>query len=162
MDPRATPEARADTIADVIGHRLCFSGNQDDYYNPDNSYLDSLLKTHQGIPISLSALYLLVARRLGVPLAGITLPGHFIVGLFVRDRKARYYDPFNRGDVIGKVDCVRLVQQCGYRFEERFLLPVNDAQILVRMLNNLRHCYLRRQDTRREQAILRFLAAIDG
>jgi len=62
------PKTRVNAIAEVLGNRLGFTGNQAEYYNPENSFIDSVLKQRRGVPISLSAIYLLVAQRLEVPL----------------------------------------------------------------------------------------------
>ena len=140
-------------IAKVLGHDLGFVGNQNDYYSPENSYIVSVLDSRLGIPLTLSILYIIVGQRLGLPVHGVALPGHFIVGLFVRNRKPIYLDPFRRGIELSKLECVQLVEQCGYLYEDTHLQPVNTSLIIRRLLNHLYRSYASREDQRRLDGI---------
>lgn len=124
---------------------LQFRGNGDDYYDPRNSCLNSVLMRRLGIPISLSVVYIEVTRRLGRPMYGVGLPGHFIVGY--EDAEARYWiDPFHSGRILSFADCCALAKQTAgvdLRLNPAVLAPVNKRQILVRMLSNLKALYLR-------------------
>ncbi len=84
---------------------LGFRGNRRQYYDPRNSFLDDVVARRIGIPISLSVLAIVVGRRLGVPLAGVGLPGHFLV----RDRVDAevFVDPFDGGAVLDRAGCER-------------------------------------------------------
>lgn len=90
---------RCVVINRVLFHEFGFRGNSEDYENPDNSFLNRVLETKKGLPISLSILYLLVAERLGADLSPISYPGHFLVGSF-EDTLPFYVDPFKRGRFI--------------------------------------------------------------
>ncbi|EDY84731.1 hypothetical protein VDG1235_4364 [Verrucomicrobiia bacterium DG1235] len=94
-----SPRERCVVINRVLFHELEFRGNAEDYENPDNSFLNRVLETKKGLPISLSILYLLVAQRLGADLDPIAYPGHFLVGSFEEDLPF-YIDPFKRGRFI--------------------------------------------------------------
>jgi regulator of sirC expression with transglutaminase-like and TPR domain len=153
------PKTRVNAIAEVLGNRLGFTGNQAEYYNPENSFIDSVLKQRRGVPISLSAIYLLVAQRLEVPLDGIGLPGHFIVGIS-SDATFWGHDPFRRGRQLSDLDCARMVEQCGHTFDENQLKPVSPRYILVRSLNNLRQVYRRHEDDDRAAAVEHMLQAL--
>ncbi len=124
---------------------LQFRGNEDNYYDPRNSCLNSVLMRRLGIPISLSLVYMEIARRLGRPVYGIGLPGHFIV--CYEDAKARHWvDPFNAGRILSFADCCALAQQTAnvdLRANPAVLAPVSKRQILVRLLSNLKAIYLR-------------------
>jgi regulator of sirC expression with transglutaminase-like and TPR domain len=124
---------------------LQFRGNEDEYYDPRNSCLNSVLMRRLGIPISLSVLYIEVARRLGRNVYGVGLPGHFIAAY--EDADARYWiDPFHNGRILTFADCVALAKQranMDLRSNPAVLAPVNKRQILVRMLSNLKAIYLR-------------------
>jgi regulator of sirC expression with transglutaminase-like and TPR domain len=130
---------------DLLFEVLQFRGNDEDYYDPRNSCLNSVLMRRLGIPISLSVVYMEVARRLGRPMYGVGLPGHFIVAY--EDANSRYWiDPFNRGRVLSFADCCSLAKQTAgvdVRTNPAVLAPVNKRQILVRMLSNLKAIYLR-------------------
>jgi regulator of sirC expression with transglutaminase-like and TPR domain len=125
----AVPEARA--CAAVLGDRHGFAGDRDEYDHPDNSMLDRVLARRRGLPIVLSVVYVAAAGRAGVPLAGVGLPGHFVVGHFGADPPV-LLDPFAGGaPVEGSVD-------------PHLVRPWAPVEIAMRMLNNLVGSYQRR------------------
>lgn len=130
---------------ELLFNVLQFRGNQGDYYDPRNTCLNAVLTRRLGIPISLSVLYIEIARRLSRPVYGVGLPGHFIVAY--EDRSARYWiDPFNAGRILSFVDCCVLAKETAgvdVRSNPAVLARVNKSQILVRMLSNLKAIYLR-------------------
>ena len=87
---------RIDLFREYLFREKSFKGNTEDYYNPENSYLTSVLDSGKGIPVSLSVLAILVARRVDLPLEGVNLPGHFIVRYDSPDLRL-FLDPFNEG-----------------------------------------------------------------
>ncbi len=123
-------------------------GNVAEYEDPRNSFIDEVLERGLGLPITLCVIAMEVGRRVGAPIVGIGLPGHFIV----RDEAHPVYgDPFHEGSVYDK-DGVRgawthLVGP-GRPFDELHLAPVSERTILIRMLNNLRVVYAKRGDAR--------------
>jgi regulator of sirC expression with transglutaminase-like and TPR domain len=126
---------------------LGFAGNVNDYYDPHNSCLNDVLTERTGIPISLSVVYLEIARRLAKPVYGIGLPGHFVVqyndGLF-----SAYIDPFHSGKLLSAEDCCLLAQSMSGVDVSRnpaYLRPVSKRQIVFRMLDNLRNVYFSRK-----------------
>lgn len=118
---------------------LGFRGDRRNYYDPDNSYLDQVVRRRRGIPISLCALYLLVGRRLSLPLEGVGLPGHFIVRL--RGARSILVDPFHGGRIVTRRDCAERLQAMGYSFQNELLQPVSDRRMLIRCLGNLLHAF---------------------
>lgn len=124
---------------------LQFRGNEEDYYDPRNSCLNSVLMRRLGIPISLSVVYIEIARRLNRPIYGIGLPGHFIV--VYQDADSRYFlDPFQRGRILSYADLTALAKGASgvdIRLNPAVLAPVTNRQILVRMLSNLKVIYVR-------------------
>lgn len=138
-------------VATLNGHlfgEIGFRGNREAYYDPRNSYLNEVLDRKLGLPITLSVVYMEVARRLGLTVAGVGLPGHFIVSA-ERDGTSLLLDPFNGGEILGVEDCERLVQEAQgdtVPFAEAQLAPIRKRQILTRMLNNLKRTYLMRDD----------------
>ncbi len=124
---------------------LQFRGNEEDYYDPRNCCLNSVLMRRLGIPISLSIVYMEVGRRLGRSVQGVGLPGHFIVSY--EDAATRYWiDPFNRGRILSFADCSALAKKTAgvdLRSNPAVLAPVSKRQILVRILSNLKAIYLR-------------------
>ncbi|MGA8026962.1 MAG: transglutaminase-like domain-containing protein, partial [Bryobacteraceae bacterium] len=138
---------------------LQFRGNQEQYYDPRNSCLNSVLMRRLGIPISLSTLYIEIARRLNRTVYGVGLPGHFIVAY--EDADARYWiDPFNAGRILSFADCCSLAMQTAgvdLRSNPAVLAPVNKRQILVRMLSNLKAIYLRGEAFEKARQVLDLL-----
>jgi len=123
---------------------LSFHGNESEYYDPRNSCLDSVLDRRTGIPITLSVIYIEVARRLAQPVFGIGLPGHFIVQ-YNDGKYSTFADPFHAGKLLSEEDCRLLAREVGVDIaaEPSTLQPVSNRYILVRMLNNLRSSYFR-------------------
>ncbi len=148
LAPHATAETRGLALAEFLFQSLGLRGNRADYYDPRNSYLNEVLVRRLGIPISLSAVYLEVGRQLGLPVAGVGLPGHFIVAV---DAPAGplYLDPFNDGVRLTLEDCVQRVRSAsGYSgaFDPRWLNFIPPREIVARMLNNLRGFYVQVED----------------
>jgi regulator of sirC expression with transglutaminase-like and TPR domain len=138
-----------------------FVGNTGAYYDADNSYASTVLARRTGIPISLAVLTMEVGRRVGVPLAGVSMPGHFLL----RDRvdPSVFVDPFARGrllDVAGCEAIFRSVHGADARLDARALEPVDPRRILVRMLTNLRAIYAQQDDAAALAWVLRLLLAV--
>ena len=129
------PEILRRTISFLIEEKQ-FSGNQDDYYNENNHYINRVLETKQGIPITLSAVFLLVGQRINLPIAGIGLPGHFTLR-FSYGTSNIFFDPFNGGKILSESDCKAMVQNLGFSFTPEYLEPVTNKQIVERMLRNI-------------------------
>ena len=128
-------------INDYLFDELGFKGNEQNYYEPDNSYLNRVLDRRTGNPISLCLFYMLLARRLRLPVTGIGLPGHFIC----RHQSAAgeiYVDVFNRGRLLTKADCVHYLVRGNYDLREEYLVPVSPRRMLLRICSNLHQIYL--------------------
>jgi regulator of sirC expression with transglutaminase-like and TPR domain len=141
-----------DAVLAEVSHQLFgvegLRGNDEDYYDPRNSYLDEVLDRRLGIPITLSVVFLEVARRLGIPVAGVSMPGHFLVRLL--GEPPVLLDPFAGGRLLSEAECeerFRAVQGPAAPFDPAFLAPVPTVDIVGRMLNNLRSVHLQRQDS---------------
>ena len=93
------------TINNYLFDELGFSGDEENYYDPQNSYLNRVVDRRKGNPINLSLLYLLLARRLKLPVAGIGLPGHFICR-YQSTSDEIYIDAFHDGKFLTKADCI--------------------------------------------------------
>ena len=133
--------ALARTFNDYLFDVKRFSGNTGDYYDPHNSFLNRVMDTGIGIPITLSVLYLGVAARLGLDCHGVGMPGHFLVKIEELDL---YVDPFHGGQLLSAGDCRRLAEQLfgsNLEWDEGYLSPTPPISILARMLNNLRIIY---------------------
>ncbi len=138
-----------------------FIGDNDDYHNPDNSYISRVIERKKGNPISIAILYSLVAQRLGLPVFGINLPQHFIVGylenqnskepirldetkLMVPGPKAKvqfYINPFNKGSIFPIDNLYVFLKQVNIEPRDEYFLPCTNVEILKRMVRNLISSY---------------------
>ncbi len=140
-----------------------FRGNERDYDDPRNSYLNEVLDRRLGIPITLSLVWLEVARRLPLPAAGVGLPGHFLVQV-VGPPGGILLDPFHGGREVTEEDCQGLLDRAYgglIRLEKRMLLPVAKRQILVRILTNLKGIYLDRAEFDRASDVIGAILVLD-
>ena len=87
-----------------------FRGNSQEYYDPRNSFLNDVLDRRLGIPITLSIVYMEVGRRVGMPLQGVGMPGHFIMK-YADSEEDIYIDPFNKGRILSREACEELIQE---------------------------------------------------
>jgi regulator of sirC expression with transglutaminase-like and TPR domain len=142
----SSPQALLAHLHDVLFDVVGFSGNVDDYYNPANSYLPQVLRTHRGLPITLVLLYKCVAEQIGLTACGINSPGHFLAAVRADDDAAvnggswMYVDPFYGGELLDTDDvCRRIGDTTGVAVDDpRDVLKVaTHRQWLARMLNNL-------------------------
>lgn len=151
IDPAAPLPAWVEAVNGHLFGEEGFRGNEADYYDPRNSYLNEVLDRRLGIPITLSVVYLEVARRIGLDAVGVGLPGHFVLEAR-RGDQTMLLDPFHGGVPLDVEDCARLVEEThgsGFPFSEDLLVPVPKRAILGRILNNLKMIYLRSGDAER-------------
>jgi len=148
----APEPARAATVLMAIRKVLYdeerFRGNDEDYYDPRNSFLNEVIERRLGIPLTLSLLYMEVARRAGLPLQGVAFPGHFLVKYAPPGGVEVFIDAYNGGEVLSADECVARFKAAshGRPVEPRHLVGVGPRQILARMLHNLKRIYLERSD----------------
>jgi regulator of sirC expression with transglutaminase-like and TPR domain len=138
----------ATTLATHLFYEGHFTGNSQDYFDARNSFLNEVIDRGKGIPITLSVVFIEVARRLGVKLFGVGMPGHFLVK-YSDDEQDVYFDPFNGGRILTQTDCRELIAelyQGRMSFDPSFLYAVTKKQILSRMLQNLKNIYANASD----------------
>lgn len=143
----------------ALFERLGFRGNRDAYYDPRNSFLNEVIDRRTGIPITLTVVYVEVARRVGFPVKGVGLPFHFIAKHEAASGDI-YIDPFNEGRVLGRHACAELVANVSgseVEFRNEHLKAVGNKQILTRMLSNLLGIYSTTDHRRALAAIERIL-----
>ncbi len=129
-------------------------GNADDYYNPRNSCLNEVLDGRLGIPITLSVIYMEIARRLAKHVSGIGLPRHFVIRYDDGDYST-FIDPFHGGAILSPDDCYRLAMVEDEN--PKLLAPAGKRQIVMRMINNLRGIYFSQRSFQKAQTILDLL-----
>lgn len=140
-----------------------FRGNHSEYYDPKNSFLNDVISRKKGIPISLSVVYMEVARRVGLALAGVGFPGHFLVKYDDGEIEI-IIDVFNQGEIRSREDLDQMLQQL-YRgqvsYQPGFVARLSKRDILRRMLNNLKWIYLERGEPLKTLSVLDRLLILD-
>ncbi|MGD1848129.1 MAG: transglutaminase-like domain-containing protein [Salibacteraceae bacterium] len=140
----------------VINHILFevygFGGNTTNYHAPQNSYINNVVESRKGNPISLSAIYTILASRLELPIFGINLPKHFVLayvdlmtmqpGISIGEAEILFYiNPFSRGGVFSRKEIDFFLKQLDLKPDPKFFSPCNNLTIVRRMLNNLTYSY---------------------
>ena len=154
-----------------------FKGNIDNYHSPDNSYLNRVLETKKGNPISLAIIYSIIAQRLNMPVFGVNLPQHFILGY--KDDSAMqdmssfkgnlYLDPmmhgdvlfyvnaFNKGAIFSKWNIDNFLKQLSIKPQEMYYEPCSNIEIIMRVCRNLIFSYEKLNDTFHAQGLQNLL-----
>ena len=143
-------------ISEYLFEAQGFVGNSQNYYDPRNSFLNQVLDRRTGIPITLSLVYLELARRIGFPMAGVAMPGHFLVRPTV-DEMAIFVDAFHKGEIMFEDDCrdrIQMLYGQTARLRPEHLEPIGPRPFLARLLMNLKVIYLQQQDISRAFAVI--------
>ncbi len=151
-DPGEMVEALSTFLFSLCG----FAGNVEEYYDPRNSYLNDVLDSRKGIPITLSVLLMETSRRVGLPLLGVGMPGHFLVKY--EDYRSEFFiDSFNGGEILERGACrarFERVLSPTTPWDASFLEPVTKRAMLLRMLYNLKSIFVNHRDTERALAAI--------
>ena len=151
------------TINQYLYTEHSFCGNEQDYYNPKNSFLNDVLDLQTGIPLTLAIVYLEIAKRIDFPMVGIGMPGHFLLRPDFEDSEI-FVDAFDRGEILFAEDCrqklINIYQQDLPTLPPEMLQPVTNRQILFRMLNNLQSIYLNQPNFDRALVIKEWIESI--
>jgi len=153
------PKELLSKLNDYLFGELKFTGNDENYYDPQNSYLNRVVDRRTGNPINLCIVYMLLARRLRLPIAGIGLPGHFICR-YQSIAAELYIDPFNRGKFLTKADCIQYLTRGNYSLRDDYLAPVTPRRLLLRVCGNLHQIYLQLEQAHEATRLQRYLIAL--
>jgi regulator of sirC expression with transglutaminase-like and TPR domain len=169
LGPEPSPQSQVEALNRLLFDEEGFRGNDEQYEDPRNSYLNEVLARRKGLPIALCVLYLDVARRAGVPMEGVNFPGHFLV----RYRTSAHHpehprdlvvDPFHAGAVLGEADLRSLLRRHAgdeAAYDRRLLHGATRAQILTRMAVNLKRLYVAMRSFPQAKAATDMLLALD-
>ena len=160
ISPSHTPEQASQILCDYLFREKGFRGNREHYYDPDNSFLNRVLERRTGIPISLSVLFLFLARRLSVPCVGVGMPGHFVVKVVDIDPEI-FIDCFNGGMFLQAKDCEQFLTEAGVGFDPSYLLDTPNDLILARMIRNLIGIYQKQEDDGQVSRLNFLIAALE-
>ena len=151
-----TPVNVIESINEILFVQEGLRGNNDDYYDPRNSFLNDVLDRKLGIPISLSVIYLEVARRIDFKIEGVGFPGHFLVK-HVHDNRDIIIDPFNLGRILTQNECQELLDKI---FNGTVLInpslfqPMQKRPIMTRMLYNLKGIYTQKEQYQKAISVI--------
>ncbi|MGI8966195.1 MAG: SirB1 family protein, partial [Limisphaerales bacterium] len=159
MNRHAGAEQIVAVINEYLFAELGFAGNEQNYYDPDNSYLNAVLDRRTGNPISLCLIYLMLAKRLQLPMTGIGLPGHFICR-FQSSTSELFVDAFNRGKLLSKADCIKYLIHTHHSLQMGHLTPVSARRILLRICANLHQIYTQLEWPEEIFRLQRYLVAL--
>jgi regulator of sirC expression with transglutaminase-like and TPR domain len=158
-DPRDVIAA----INHVLFRDAGIQGNREAYYDPRNSFINEVLDRRLGIPITLALIYMEVGRRLGFPLFGVGMPGHFLLKHYDIDGSETIIDCFNGGDILSAQDCQHRLDEIysgQMTLRPEFLFAVSRRQMLTRILNNLKTVYLSARNFRKALPIVDLVLVI--
>ncbi|MDM0090531.1 MULTISPECIES: tetratricopeptide repeat protein [unclassified Variovorax] len=163
----AAPLARLRALNQFFFHDLSFGGNVNDYYDPDNSYLNAVLRTRRGIPISLAVLWMELAQGLGLQARGVAFPGHFMIKVTLPKGQV-VIDPFNgkslsREELSERLEPYKRSNGLVGDFDiplGLYLQPAEPREIIARMLRNLKEVHRAQEDWQRVIAVQDRLVAL--
>ena len=155
INPRETLSGLVHQMQESYG----FHGTGEDYYDPDKTYINRVLETRTGLPISLSSIYMLIGKRIGLDIQGVALPGHFIACLRTGS-DTLYFDPYRGGAILSLREVMSLASSTGIAFRPEFLQPPSAPEIVRRMLSNLEAAYGRRHEAGRTELVRQYLSVL--
>jgi regulator of sirC expression with transglutaminase-like and TPR domain len=150
-EPGDVPETIA-ALNQTLFQENGLRGNREDYYDPRHSYLHEVQDRRLGIPNTLALIYMEVGRRLGFPLFGVGMPGHFLLKHYDIDGRETLIDCFNGGDILSQQDCQRRLDEIysgQMTLRPEFLFAVSRRQMLTRILNNLKSIHMTARNFRK-------------
>jgi regulator of sirC expression with transglutaminase-like and TPR domain len=159
MSPQSGVKALNEYLFDELG----FTGNREKYEDPRNSCLNEVLERRTGIPLTLSIVYMEVARRAGLHMDGVIFPGHFLVRCPQAHSAHLVIDPFHAGALLSEHNCRLLLQKhvgSEVAFSRSLLAPATRDQILVRMLLNLKRIYVHMRSFPQARDVTELLLAL--
>jgi regulator of sirC expression with transglutaminase-like and TPR domain len=140
-----------------------FKGNHDNFLDADNSYINQVLDRRLGIPISLSVIYVLIAgHRLGLPFAGVSTPGHFLIRYDGVPDEPLFVDAYNNGIILREKDIRKFLFTSGLPYYESFIRPASPRMTLLRMIRNLIVLFEEKKDTESYKSFKKFQNALLG
>jgi regulator of sirC expression with transglutaminase-like and TPR domain len=148
-----------------------YRGNKRNYHAPQNSYINEVLDSKQGNPLSLAIIYQVLAEELDLPLRGVNLPNHFVLAwqdAAPTDEPAAqpgvlfYVNAFSQGDILGRNEILEFLKKLNLPAEDSFFIPCSNVEIVRRQLHNLLNSYQKLNDPDRVEDLQRLLSAVGG
>lgn len=136
---------------------LNFSGDTEDYHNPENCFLDQVINRRRGLPITLSMVVMFLARRLEMPFFGVNMPIHFMLN-YISDKEEVLIDPYDKGAIVTYDQCYFFLKKNNIEPKPEHFRIASDLEILVRCIRNLIHSYERKELPTRVEDLKKLLA----
>ena len=137
LDDELTPFEKIQLVNKVLFDIHGFSGNTKNFHAPQNSFINDVLETKKGNPLSLSILYMIICKALDIPILGVNLPKHFIIA-YMNDEKIEFYiNPFSKGTVFGQRDINDFLVQLEIEPQSSYYAPCDNFDMIMRILINL-------------------------
>lgn len=153
------PVDQIKVVNSIFYGKLAFGANTKNFHSAANSMVNSVLETRKGNPISLCVVYLLIARKLGLPLYGVNLPNLFVL-TYKREPLQFYINVFNRGIIFSKTDIEHYIAQLNIQMKDSFYEPCTNVEIVQRVLRNLIMSYEKAGEPEKIKELENLLRAI--
>jgi len=138
LPAKASNDDKLNALRKYLFEENGYHGSRGDYHNRSNSYINEVIDDREGIPITLAVLYMELARQLGLKMAGIGLPGHFVVAQLQGKKEPQLIDVYEGAKLLTRKDAAEIVRNiAGIPLQDAHLEPVDNRAIIVRMLRNL-------------------------
>lgn len=146
----------------IIFSRYRFRGNVKNFHSPENSFINDVIKNRKGNPLTLSIIYMYISQKIGLPVCGINMPKHFIVGFesehnFDIDSIKFYINPFSKGTILNRQDLETFLKREKIKESSKYFSPCGNKEILKRLINNLLHSYTYRSKKEKAEEMVKFL-----
>ncbi len=150
------------TLNYILFNKYGFRGNMRNFHSPENSFINDVIENKKGNPLSLSIIYIYICQKIGLPICGINMPKHFIVGFesdnhFDIDSIKFYINPFSRGTILNRQDLEKFLKREKIKESSKYFSPCSNKEILKRLINNLLHSYTYRSKKEKAEDMVTFL-----
>ena len=149
------------TFMKFIFEDLNFRGDNKDYHNPANGFIDQVIERRKGLPISLSLVAMFIARRLQLPVFGVNMPIHFMLA-FVGEKEEQLIDPYDQGAEVSYDQCYFFLKKNNVTPKPDHFKMASDLNILARCIRNLMHSYERKEEHDRVRDLKSLLELVEG
>ncbi|MEC8141627.1 MAG: transglutaminase-like domain-containing protein [Bacteroidota bacterium] len=149
------------TFMKFIFEDLNFRGDNKDYHNPANGFIDQVIERRKGLPISLSLVAMFIARRLQLPVFGVNMPIHFMLA-FVGEKEEQLIDPYDQGAEVSYDQCYFFLKKNNVTPKPDHFKMASDLNILARCIRNLMHSYERNEEHDRVRDLKSLLELVEG
>jgi len=163
LSPNLTAFEKIKVFNKVFFDIYGFKGNGKDYHSPRNSFINTVLESKKGNPLSLSMIYMMIALELDIPLKGINLPNHFVLGYLdaslskvagIEDSDIVFYiNPYNRGAMLMNSDVEKFLTELKLPLKDEFMMPCSNKEMISRMISNLINAYRLMKDEQKTEEL---------